>query len=252
VTYVTTPREFLETVAGYTRQSTDGSADRPCRIAVIDPAYATGNPKVTFEGESTMSAKGYPFLSSYTPVASERVVLLPIGTTYLILGKIDNGVNSIATKLDALPKGLIARVRSSASNTGIQTVASPQKDVLGDLAFTAVAGRNYYVSYKARVRCDSAAVQTCDISIKDGNASSPTSASTNIETTSIQIQSTAGTGATGEVVFRTLTCGPSGDIAAGTHTLAAFYARTVNNGVATVSVDSTRELAVYDMGTQSV
>jgi hypothetical protein len=249
---VTSPESFLKTIAGYTRAETDGSADKACRIAAIDPAYTTGNPKVTFEGESTLSGKGYPFLSSYTPVAGDRVVLLPVGTTYMIIGKIDNGVRSIATLLNAAPKGLIARSRSSAAVTAANTLATPLKDTgVGDLAFTAVSGRNYRVTYKCRCRCDTTAVQTMDISVRDGNASSPTSASTVIEATSIQVQSTAGTGATGEVIFRTLTC--PGDISAGVHTFAAFYSHTVVNGsTSTVSVDSTRELAIFDEGTQSV
>lgn len=248
---MTTVESFLRTVAGYTRAQTDGSADRACRIAVIDPAYSSGNPKVTFEGESTMSTKGYPFLDSYTPTATDRVVLIPVGTTYLIVGAIDDATNNIAERLDALPKGLIARSRSSSTVTNSSTINTPLKDGgVGDVAFVAVSGRNYRFTYKARCRCDTTAVQTMTISIRDGNASSPTSASTELENTAIQIQSTQGVGATGEVVFRTLTC--PGDISAGTHTLAAFYTRTVNNGGGTVAVDSTRELAIYDEGTESV
>lgn len=85
------PRTFLETVAGIQRNVSTSSADRPHLIAVIDPAYTTGNPKVTFEGESTMSGKEYAFLSSYTPVASDRVVLAPLGTSYVIIGSIGVG-----------------------------------------------------------------------------------------------------------------------------------------------------------------
>jgi hypothetical protein len=249
---MTNVESFLRTVAGYTRAQTDGSADRPLRIATVDPAYTTGNPKVTFEGESTLSAKGYPFLDSYVPIATDRVVLCPVGTTYMIMGALDDGTSNIGARLNALPKGLIARSRSSAAATNSGTINTPLKDTgVGDVSFVAVSGRNYRFTYKARCRCDTIAIQTMTLSVRDGNASSPTSASTSLEDTAIQVQSLAGTGATGEVVIRTLVC-PT-DISAGTHILAPFYTRTVNNGATgTVAVDSTRELAIYDEGTQSV
>lgn len=251
---MTTPREFLETVAGYTRQSTDGSADRPCRIAVIDPAYSSGNPKVTFEGESTMSTKGYPFLSSYTPVATDRVVLVPIGTTYLIVGKIDNGVNSIATLLNNAPKGLIGRKRSTNNATASTSGANPLKDTdVGDLTFTAVSGRNYRLTFSSGFRSDTATA-TMDVTIRDGNGSSPTSASTAIVGTSAFIAGTGGGGRTNFPVEKTVSC--PGDISAGTHIVAAFYARSTGTAGSVVylqeSASQHRELCVYDEGTQSV
>jgi hypothetical protein len=67
------------------------SADRPVRLAVVDSGYTTGWPKVTFEGEGTLSGKQYPHLDSYTPAAGDRVVLVPVGTTYLIIGSVAAG-----------------------------------------------------------------------------------------------------------------------------------------------------------------
>jgi hypothetical protein len=67
------------------------SADRPVRLAVVDPAYTTGWPRVTFEGETTLSGKQYPHLDSYTPAAGDRVVLVPVGTTYLVIGRVAAG-----------------------------------------------------------------------------------------------------------------------------------------------------------------
>lgn len=90
-------RRFLHTVAGVTRAlpaskppetKAATSADKPARLAVIDPAYVSGNPKVRFEGELTVSVKRYAVLGSYVPVAGDRVVLLPSGTTYVIIGKL--------------------------------------------------------------------------------------------------------------------------------------------------------------------
>jgi hypothetical protein len=251
---VTNVESFLQTVAGYTRAQTDGSADKACRIATIDPAYTTGNPKVTFEGESTMSAKGYPFLSSYTPVATERVVLVPVGTTYLIMGKIDNGVRSIATLLDALPKGLIGRKRSANNATTSTSGSNPLKDTdVGDLTFTAVSGRNYRIRFDAGWRADTATA-TMDVTVRDGNGSSPTSASTAIAGSSAFIAAATGAGRTNFPVERTVSC--PGDISAGTHIVAAFYARITGAAGSVVylqeSANIHRELAVYDEGTQSV
>jgi hypothetical protein len=96
---------FLQSVAGYAQvYGGTSSADKPMRLAVIDPAWTGGAPKVTFEGESTMSTKQYTYLESYYPTASERVVLAPIGTTYIILGAVDGGlaVNNLVQRVAAL------------------------------------------------------------------------------------------------------------------------------------------------------
>lgn len=86
----TSPRSFLETIQGVVRPAEPtSSADKPFRIAVIDSSYTTGDPLVTFEGETTMSGKPYPYISTYTPRANDRVVLAPLGTSYIIVGAID-------------------------------------------------------------------------------------------------------------------------------------------------------------------
>lgn len=89
------PVDFLESVAGYTAaQKQTSSADQPIRIGTIDPAYVAASfpgtqPKVTFDGESTLSGKAYKVLApGYAPTAGDRVVLLPIGTTYAIVGAV--------------------------------------------------------------------------------------------------------------------------------------------------------------------
>lgn len=77
----------LDSIAEYAHAKTATSAQRINRIAVIDPAYASGAPKVTFEGDSTMSASGFVCLPGYSPVAADRVLMLPVGNTYVIAGK---------------------------------------------------------------------------------------------------------------------------------------------------------------------
>ena len=89
------PVSFLDAVAGYAAErNRPGSADRPIKLATVDPAYVASSypatlPKVTFDGESTLSGKRYPVLSGYLPRASDRVVMLPAGNTYVILGSLD-------------------------------------------------------------------------------------------------------------------------------------------------------------------
>jgi len=96
---VTASEDFLSAVAGFTRVNTGvPSADRPFRLAVVGSGYLpmTGYPAapplvpVTFEGESTLSTKLYPYMSGYIPYPLDRVVMAPVGNTYVIIGKIGN------------------------------------------------------------------------------------------------------------------------------------------------------------------
>lgn len=93
------PIAFLDGISGYVRSSTTNSADKPIKIAVIDPAYDSFDPpypsgiplpKVTFEGETTVSGKTYPVAHGFIPRAGQRVYMVPIGTTYLIAGGVEN------------------------------------------------------------------------------------------------------------------------------------------------------------------
>lgn len=77
---------LLRAVASY-RDAQTPASPRP-RLATIDPAYTTGLPKVTFDGESTLSTKRYPRLASYVPVAGDRVLMIPISASYVIIGKV--------------------------------------------------------------------------------------------------------------------------------------------------------------------
>lgn len=88
------PRAFLETVSGLQVGRKESSADKPYLIAVVDPAYnGVGDPKVTFEGETTMSGKTYPYISTIYPRPSDRVILAPVGTSYVIIGSLGTAAN---------------------------------------------------------------------------------------------------------------------------------------------------------------
>lgn len=51
----------------------------PTRLAVVDPAYVSGLPRVTFDGDTTMSTKGYAYLAGYEPIAEDRVLMVAAG-----------------------------------------------------------------------------------------------------------------------------------------------------------------------------
>ena len=96
-------RSFLESVAGFTGQSdrVTPSQDKPVKLGTIDPSYSgAGSPQVLFDGESLMGVSGYPY-SGTQPVAGDRVVLLPQGRSYVIIGP----VGKVETKGSNLPAG---------------------------------------------------------------------------------------------------------------------------------------------------
>ncbi len=88
-------RDFLESVAGYANSTSTGqksSSDRPVKLGTIDVNYTSGTPKVLFDGESTISDRGYSWVSSYTPVNGERVFLMPVGQSYIIGGALKSKI----------------------------------------------------------------------------------------------------------------------------------------------------------------
>lgn len=66
---------------------------RELSLGSIDSAYSSSTtpkarPKVKFDGDTQVSSKTYPYLSSYSPLANDRVLLANIGGSVVILGKI--------------------------------------------------------------------------------------------------------------------------------------------------------------------
>jgi hypothetical protein len=95
-----------------TENEDPGLIPTACRIANIDPAYvgppSTNLPSVIFEGETSVSLKTYQIINpSYVPIAGDRVIMMPVGRTYVIAGPVsinlDTGwVNTIANVLTAV------------------------------------------------------------------------------------------------------------------------------------------------------
>ena len=74
--------------ADFLKITRNDSSKAPYRLGKIDPAYSSGRPKIVFDGETTASEKQYPYLSSYTPTANDRVMLLRVSGSYVIIGKV--------------------------------------------------------------------------------------------------------------------------------------------------------------------
>src|SRR3546814_15400927 len=48
------------------------------------------NPRILFDGEATVSQKRYQAMSGYYPKPGDRVCLIPVGTTYLVIGTVED------------------------------------------------------------------------------------------------------------------------------------------------------------------
>jgi hypothetical protein len=88
---VTSPQRVLDVIAGM--QVPVGSNPKRLRVGSVDPVYRSGSypgvlPRVVFDGESRASCKRYMVVGSYRPEPGDRVVLAPVGTTYVILGAV--------------------------------------------------------------------------------------------------------------------------------------------------------------------
>jgi hypothetical protein len=58
------------------------------RLATIDPAYSSGQPRVQFDGDVVPGERTWPRLSGYTPAANDRVLIAMVNHGGVILGKI--------------------------------------------------------------------------------------------------------------------------------------------------------------------
>lgn len=56
----------------------------------ITADYVSGLPKVKFDKDDAASGKTYCYVSSYTPIANDRVLLIRVGHDWVILGKVVN------------------------------------------------------------------------------------------------------------------------------------------------------------------
>jgi hypothetical protein len=57
-------------------------------IGTISQGYSSGRPSVTFDGDDASTVKQYPYLSGYTPVSGDRVLMALVSGSYVILGRL--------------------------------------------------------------------------------------------------------------------------------------------------------------------
>lgn len=84
---IPTPEELLSAVSRWQADANGATPaeDRPPRLATVDAAYTGSGPAlVRFDGETTTGARTYVPLVPVSP--GDRVVMLPVGRTYVILG----------------------------------------------------------------------------------------------------------------------------------------------------------------------
>ena len=77
-------QSFVEIVEEMIKEKVEA----PFSLGKVNPNYRGGNPQILFDGEASISIKKYPHLSSYKPVSSDRVLLINIAGTHLVIGHI--------------------------------------------------------------------------------------------------------------------------------------------------------------------
>jgi hypothetical protein len=89
--------DFLRTIAAFGQANAPASsANKPIKMGRVDYDYAPSDflggvmPRVLFDGEKTVSQKRYQVVAGYYPQPGHRVCLIPVGTTYLIIGSVDS------------------------------------------------------------------------------------------------------------------------------------------------------------------
>lgn len=93
---VPSAQQFLNTVVS--AANAGSNAAKPFRLATVASTYASyvnypnppPLPTLIFDGESTTSIKQYAVVEGYIPAAGDRVVLAPIGNTWMIVGRVGN------------------------------------------------------------------------------------------------------------------------------------------------------------------
>ncbi len=88
--------DFLRTIKGFTEANSASNVEnRPIKLGSVDYDYDPTDflggiyPRILFDGEKTISQKRYKTMAGYYPLPGHRVVLVPVGTTYLIIGTVD-------------------------------------------------------------------------------------------------------------------------------------------------------------------
>ena len=91
-------QSFVEIVEEMIKEKVEA----PFSLGKVNPNYRGGNPQILFDGEASISIKKYPHLSSYKPVSSDRVLLINIAGTHLVIGHIGSFRETTSSGGDAV------------------------------------------------------------------------------------------------------------------------------------------------------
>lgn len=58
-------------------------------VAEVVGFFDNGSPQIKFSGESDPARKEYPRLKNYVPAKNDRVLLLPVASSYVIIGALE-------------------------------------------------------------------------------------------------------------------------------------------------------------------
>jgi len=167
MTNTPTGMTFLQTISGFAQAvawADNPSANTPIRLAVIDPSYVASSypgtlPRVKFEGEDSVTDKRYIVVArDYIPSPGDRVVMLPVGHTYVILGCISPSFQPNLERADLSRRIFMDGTTTVTIGSGLSsatasvswghTFNAPPKVVLG---WDATTGDSAYPFYTASV-----------------------------------------------------------------------------------------------------
>lgn len=85
--FAATVRELLRRVKALEARTVRVNAQETLhtRYGTVNPGYTSGDPQVTVDGDTGLTGP-YPYLRPYEPAPSDRVVLVPVGTSYAVAG----------------------------------------------------------------------------------------------------------------------------------------------------------------------
>lgn len=118
-------------------------------FGTIANPYVNGSLKLILDGEDTPTTKTYTFLNDYSPLADDRVLILSVNGTYVVMGKITNisaqSGHKIVTSL---------RIRGSVGffDTSPQTKTTVQAPL--NLTMPTTSPASYSSSWGGQVRTD--------------------------------------------------------------------------------------------------
>lgn len=80
-----TPSGFLALIRDEIKKALrEYTMNKEVRFGTIETGYTSGRPRIQFDGESAAGGKLYTYVSTYTPSAGDRVIVV----NGVILGKI--------------------------------------------------------------------------------------------------------------------------------------------------------------------